>query len=95
MTLLMPLNSQLYWIFGSSALLVAQIGYCIFGSIGIYKLVVEKTANYSLALGAVLLFFSHYSLYAALTFDAHDNVYGMMFLPWMFYFFLKTTSNGF
>jgi uncharacterized membrane protein len=95
MTLLMPLNSQLYWIFGSSALLVAQIGYCIFGSIGIYKLVVEKTANYSLALGAVLLFFSHYSLYAALTFDAHDNVYGMMFLPWMFYFFFKDNLKWF
>ncbi len=95
MTLLMPINSQLYWIFGSSGLLVAQIGYCIFGAVGIYKLVVEKCANKWLALSAVFLFFSHYSLYAALVFDAHDNVYGMMFLPWIFLFFFRNNLKWF
>lgn len=94
-TLLMPINSQLYWLFGSYALLVAQIGYCVIGATGIYKLIIEKCENYSLAICAVFLFFTHYSLYAALSFDAHDNVYGVMFLPWIFYFFYKNNLRWF
>lgn len=95
MTLLMPINSQLYWIFGSSALLVAQLTYCIFGGLGIYKLVIEKCSNKWLGVAAVLLFISHYSLYAAITFDAHDNVYGTMFLPWIFLYFFRNNMKGF
>jgi uncharacterized membrane protein len=92
---LMPLNSQLYWIFGSYALLVAQILYMIVGARGLYQLIAFKCKHTGLALFGVLLFFMHYSLYAALDFDAHDNVYGMMFLPWILYHYYKRNLRGF
>jgi uncharacterized membrane protein len=92
---LMPLNSQLYWIFGSYALLLAQIGYMVAGARGLYKLISFKCGSTGLALFGVLLFFTHYSVYAALDFDAHDNVYGMMFLPWILYHYYRKNMRGF
>jgi uncharacterized membrane protein len=94
-TLLMPLNAQLYWIFGSYTLLVCQILYCLIGALGIYKLISSKYQSYNLALAGVFLFFTHYSLYSALDFDAHDNVYGMMFLPWILYYYHKLNYKAF
>ena len=94
-TLLMPINSQLYWIFGSYAMLVVQILYCIIGALGLYKLIVLKTRCERLGLTGVLLFFTHYTLYAAIDFDAHDNVYGVMFLPWILYFYYKDNFRYF
>ena len=88
-TLLMPLNSQLYWLFGSYTLLIVQILYGLVGALGLYKLINYKFESPNLALAGVILFFTHYSLYSALDFDAHDNVYGMMLLPWMLYFYYK------
>lgn len=94
-TLLMPINSQLYWIFGSYGMLVAQIFYMIIGATGIYKLIQFKCKSNNLALLGVFLFFTHYSLYAALAFDAHDNIYGMMFLPWVLFFYYKKNFSAF
>ena len=94
-TVLMPLNSQLYWIFGSYALLVAQIIYCVIGAFGIFKLIEYKCQNSLLALIGVLLFFTHYSLYSAIVFDSHDNIYGIMFIPWIFYFYYKNNYKAF
>ncbi len=94
-TFLMPLNSQLYWLFGSYALLVAQILYGLVGALGIYKLIEYKFQSANFALAGVFLFFTHYSLYAALDFDDHDNVYGMMFLPWILYFYYKANFKWF
>lgn len=94
-TLLMPLNSQFYWIFGSYTLLVLQIFYGLIGASGLYKVIRHKFESENFALIAVLLFFTHYSLYAALDFDAHDNVYGMMFLPWILYFYYKENFKAF
>ena len=94
-TFLMPLNSQLYWIFGSYALLVAQIIYGLVGALGMYKLIEYKFQSTHFALAGVFLFFTHYSLYAALDFDDHDNVYGMMFLPWILFFYYKNNFKWF
>lgn len=88
-TLLMPLHSQLYWLFGSNTLLIVQILYGLVGALGLYKLINYKFDSAYLALAGVSLFFTHYSLYSALDFDAHDNVYGMMLLPWILYFYYK------
>lgn len=94
-TLLMPLNSQLYWIFGSYSMLIVQIIYCLLGATGLYKLIQFKCASNGLALLGVLIFFTHYSLYAALAFDTHDNVYGMMFLPWILLNYYKGNFKSF
>lgn len=94
-TFLMPLNSQLYWLFGSYALLVAQILYGLVGALGIYKLIEHKFQSANFALAGVFIFFTHYSLYAALDFDDHDNVYGMMFLPWILFFYYKNNFKWF
>lgn len=94
-TLLMPLNSQLYWVFGSYGILVAQLLYILFGAWGLLIYVNFKTQKKELALLAVALFFTHYALTAAITFDAHDNVYGIVLLPWIMYFFDKNQATYF
>ena len=55
-TLLMPLNSQLYWLFGSYTLLVVQILYGLVGALGLYKLISYKFESINLALAGVFLF---------------------------------------
>jgi uncharacterized membrane protein len=92
---LMPLNSQLYWLFGSYTLLIVQILYMLIGARGLYKLISFRCKHTGLALFGVLLFFTHYSVYAALDFDAHDNVYGAMFLPWILYHYYRRNLRGF
>ncbi len=94
-TLLMPIHSHLYWIFGSSALLVVQILYMCIGYIGMNKLVFHFTSNHLFSISSGVLFFLHYSIWAALFFDEHDNVYGMMFLPWIFYFYYSKKFKWF
>ena len=94
-TLLMPFHAHLYWLFGSSALLVAQILYMCIGYIGMNKLVFHFTKNHLLSIGSGVLFFLHYSIWAALFFDEHDNVYGVMFLPWVFYFYFSDKFKWF
>lgn len=94
-TLLLPIHSQLYWILGSYTLLVVQILYGLVGALGLYKLIAYRFQSTNLALAGVFLFFTHYSLYAALDFDTHDNVCGMMFLPWILYFYYKENLRAF
>jgi len=94
-TFLMLLNAMSYYLFGSYSLLVCQILYGLIGLLGIYKLIQFRCNSTNLALVGVLLFISHYSLYSALDFDAHDNVYGMMFLPWILCFYYKNNFKLF
>ena len=81
--------SPLYWIFKSYTLLVFQIACILFGGVGIYRYIKEKSNNENLSLLAVIHFFSLWGIYSALGFGYHDNVVGAMFVPWFIYYLTK------
>ncbi len=83
------LVSPLYWILGSYTMLIFQIVAILFGGIGIYKLIEDKSKDPQLALIAMCHFFLMWGIYSALAFDYHDNVIAAMFVPWLIYYFLR------
>lgn len=74
-----------YWIFGTYTLLLIQIFFVLFGGLGIYLLVQKETENKNYPLVASLLFYLSFGIFEALAFDYHNNVVGIMFIPWLFY----------
>ncbi len=88
-TLLHFLISPLYWVFKSYTLLVFQIASILFGGVGVYRYIYEKSKNRNLSLLAIIHFFSLWGIYSALGFGYHDNVVGAMFVPWFIYYLTK------
>ena len=72
-----------YYIFDSYTLLIFQILMTIFGAVGIYLYLNRKTNDQWLSLGGVLIFYCFYGLFAAIFYDYHNNLTGIMFLPWI------------
>ena len=89
------LVSPFSWIFGSYTMLVFQILSILFGGIGIYKLILDKSKNEGLALIAMCHFFSMWGIYSALSFDYHDNVVAAMLVPWLLVFFFRKSWTPF
>ncbi len=79
------------YIFGSYTLLIFQILAILFGGLGIYK-IVRNYFDGDVATVAMAHFFSLWGIYSALSYDAHYNVIGTMFLPWFIYFFIVERS---
>ncbi|MDB5234653.1 MAG: hypothetical protein JWR44_1646, partial [Hymenobacter sp.] len=86
-TITQPLWGPLYWLFGSYALLVVQIGMMLMGGYGAYRLHLLRTQNGQpgAALGLLVMFLSTWGIYSALAYDYHDNILAAMLLPWLFY----------
>lgn len=93
--LILFLLSPLYWIFGSYALLIVQILAIHFGALGVYLLLRQLTKDQWLTLGGVTLFYLFYGVFDALSYDYHNNVVGIMFLPWLFYMFELRKFKGY
>ncbi|MBP9718585.1 DUF2079 domain-containing protein [Candidatus Gracilibacteria bacterium] len=91
--LLLFIFSPLYWLFGSYTLLIVQIAATLFGGYGVYLFVKNQLSTHQrgelIALTAAATFFMFFGLLTALAFDYHNNVVGIMFLPWMMYFSLR------
>ncbi|MBD3299891.1 MAG: DUF2079 domain-containing protein [Candidatus Moranbacteria bacterium] len=83
------LFSPFYYFFGSYTLLIVQVFLIILGGIGVFYLLELKDCGKFLAYGGVLIFFLFFGIYDALSFDYHNNVSGIMLLPWLLYFFYK------
>ncbi|HEY6162226.1 MAG TPA: DUF2079 domain-containing protein [Bacteroidia bacterium] len=87
-SLITPLVSPLYWIFGSYTMLLVQIFFLLFGGYGIYVYFKSrKPMNTWLAEMAAVHYFSFWALYSALGFDYHENVVAASLVPWFIYYF--------
>jgi len=83
--ILMLIVSPFYWLFGSYTLLIFQIIAILLGGLGVYLFIKLKTQDILLAFGGLLIFYFFYGNYSALAYDYHNNVVGIMFLPWILY----------
>lgn len=81
--IVMMLVPPFYYIFGSYTLLVFQILMIMFGGLGVYLYLNAKTNDKWMSLGGISLFYCFYGLFSAVLFDYHNNVTGIMFLPWL------------
>lgn len=81
MFLLVPL----WWIFRENTLFVVQSFAVTIGGLGVYTAVMAREDHWKrlYATAALMLFCVHWSLTQAVTFDYHNNVLGMMLLPWI------------
>lgn len=87
-SLVTPLFSPLYWIFGSYTMLIVQIVFVLFGGYGIFKYFKTKfTAQSRMPELAVIHFFLIWGIYSAIGYDYHDNVIAAMLVPWFIYYF--------
>ncbi len=84
--LILFLLAPFYWIFGTSTLLIVQIVSIHFAALGIYLFIKKQTKTKHLALVAITIFYLFFGIYQSLAYDYHNNVLGVMFLPWIFYF---------
>ncbi len=73
-------------IFGTYTLLIIQIFFLLFGSIGVYMFFNAKKYANNIANYAVLYYLLFYGIYSALSFDYHSNVVAASIIPWFFYF---------
>jgi uncharacterized membrane protein len=87
--LIMIFFAPLYWLFGSYTLLIIQICAVILGGFGIYSYLKLKTKKEFISVCGMVMFFLSYGVLSALAYDYHNNTIGIMFLPWMLYFFEK------
>ena len=88
------LVSPLYWIFGSYTMLIVQICAVLFGGVGVYKFILNRSSDFRLALFSMVHFFLMWGIYSALAFDYHDNVVAAMLVPWLFYFFFTGNKTA-
>lgn len=76
------LFAPLYYVFGSYTLLVVQIFFLLFGGWGIRRLIIYQSGNEWLALTGMLVFYSMWGVFGALSFDFHTNVIAASVVPW-------------
>ena len=81
--------SPLIYVFGSYALLIAQIVAVLLGGWGIYKLLGLYFDDGLLPVIATATFFFSFGIIHPLSFEYHSNVLTAMMLPWLLYFFKK------
>lgn len=85
--------SPLFHLFQSYTLLIIQIVAIFLSAIGIYKFIYEKTKLSFYSWGATFLFLIFFGTVIAISFDYHNDIIGMAFLPWLFYFWEKKNIN--
>lgn len=88
-----PINmffAPLYYIFGTWTMLVVQILAVLFGGFGIYKYAKTRLNDKFMPELIMILFYSMWGVYSALSFDYHTNVVGAMFIPWFVYYFERS-----
>jgi uncharacterized membrane protein len=89
------LISPFRFVFGSYTLLIFQIVAMLWGGWGIYTYFRWKSNLTWFPLLAMIHFFCIWSIYAALSYDYHDNVVAAMFVPWLVYHFKKKNWKTF
>lgn len=80
------LFAPLYYVFGSYTLLVVQIFFLLLGGWGIRRLIIHQSGNEWLALTGMLVFYSMWGVFGALSFDFHTNVIAASVVPWFLAF---------
>jgi len=80
------LFAPLYYVFGSYTLLVVQIFFLLLGGWGIRRLIIHQSGNEWLALTGMLVFYSMWGVFSALSFDFHTNVIAASVVPWFLTF---------
>lgn len=92
-TFILPIECMFYWIMGKNALLYLQITYMMLGALGLYKLVALQFNKKYYAFFVSLLYYLHYSLYNALSFDFHVNILAASIIPWLLFFYFKSNNR--
>lgn len=82
--ILLVLVSPFSWIFRDWTLLIIQIIALLAGGAGVYSYFRERYPDRNLAVPAMVYFYSHFAVLAALGFDFHSNVAAASLLPWFF-----------
>lgn len=72
-------------LFGTYTLLIIQILAILFGGWGVYKYFSSEEFRSSIAISAVIWYFSFFGVFTALAFDYHSNVVAATLVPWFFY----------
>lgn len=80
------LFAPLYYVFGSYTLLIVQIFFLLLGGWGIRRLIIYQSGNEWLALTGMLVFYSMWGVFGALSFDFHTNVIAASVVPWFLAF---------
>jgi uncharacterized membrane protein len=83
------LFAPLRYVFGVYTLDVVQIGFILFGGLGVYKLALFKLQDKNLSLILTIHFFGAWGILSALSFGYHSNTVGSMLIPWLVYSFFK------
>jgi uncharacterized membrane protein len=78
-----------YYIFGSWTLLLIQIAAILFGAWGTYKVAQLKLQFTHKPVFILVIFLAQWAIISALSFDFHNNVIAAMFVPWLYYHYLK------
>ena len=86
------LVSPLSWIFKSWTLLLFQVVALLLGGAGVYMFFKERYRETSSGVFGMLVFYLHYSLFSALSFDYHSNVIAACIVPWLFVFLQRQQS---
>ncbi|HNS13427.1 MAG TPA: DUF2079 domain-containing protein [Bacteroidia bacterium] len=89
------LFSPLSWLFKSWTLLLVQILALVFGGQGVYRFLMERFSNRNISITGMLVFYLHYSMFSALSFDYHSNVIAASMVPWFFLFLQKEEAKRF
>lgn len=79
------LFSPFSFLLGSYTLLIIQILSILFGGWGIYKYFSSNEFKPSIAIFAVIWYFSFFGVFTALAFDYHSNVVAATLIPWFLY----------
>jgi uncharacterized membrane protein len=78
-----------YYLFGSWTLLIIQIAAILFGAWGTYKVAQHKLQFTSKPVFILVIFLAQWAIVSALSFDFHNNVVAAMFVPWLYFYYLK------
>lgn len=78
-----------YYIFGSWTLLLIQIAAILYGAWGTYKVAQLKLQFTHKPVFILVIFLAQWAIISALSFDFHNNVIAAMFVPWLYYHYLK------
>ncbi len=85
--LLLILFSPMWWIFGNVTLLVVQLAAIYLGSVGVYRLALQRKLEKGTATLAAVIFLSYFGVFSAVAFDYHSSVVAACALPWFVLYF--------
>lgn len=75
-----------HFIFGTWTLLIFQLLFILIGGVGVHYYFRKNQSGLFYSNLATIHFFSIWGVLSALAFDYHDNVLGVMIIPWFFLF---------